>query len=219
MLIPEYVLKEIKQVKPCYFKNAFSKFFSWEELERLLNLRPFVNSDRLHIINNLSYSWKNQAWLSDKNSFPPSLLQEELKKYMFYLSDSTRVNREINEIAAQLEKTFLNGKCDAHIYSTIADTLDGGFGIHWDYSHNLIVQIEGATRFQIWANPEPDSSRNLEEHNDEPVIDEILNPGDAVFVPVYVYHRALSQTKRLSVSFPINFDVNNESQDRHWIQI
>lgn len=219
MLIPEYVLEEIKQVKPCYFKNAFPKIFSWNELEYLLNLRPFCSVTRLHIMNDIQYRWNTQSWLSDQNTFPPSLLQTELKQYPCYFADSSRANKPINSICNQLEENFLGGKADAHIYFTITENLNLGFGIHWDYAHNLIVQVEGSTRFQIWRNSNSQSPRFVSSLEEEPVIDKVLNPGDAVFAPMFTYHQALSQTKRLSVSFPISFDASDERQDRHWIQI
>jgi len=53
----------------------------------------------------------------------------------------------------------------------------------------------------------------------DPVYNVILNPGDAVFVPLRSYHRALSQSKRLSVSFPASFGNDFPSQDRHWIKL
>lgn len=220
-MISAQIKKEILKEKPCYFKKAFPKIFSWDELEHLLNLRPFVNSTRFKIINQKGYNWNNQAWLSDVNSFPPSLLKEELKTNHCYFSDSSRVSEKINKICGQLENTFKGSAVDAHIYFTVANKLDGGFGIHWDFSHNLIVQVEGSTRFELWDYYADDSvsERSIDTLPLKPAIDVIMKPGDAVFVPLRSYHRAISQTKRLSVSFPISFGNQFESQDRTWIKL
>jgi len=221
MTIPHEVLSEIKNLTPKFYKNSFSKIFTWQELENLLNLRPFVNADRCRLINNEGYSWQRQNWLTDVNTFPPSLLHKELKSNVCYLMDASKVNESVNSVCKELEETFPGGSADAHIYFTIAETLDAGFGIHWDFSHNLIVQMEGSTRMQIWdklAEPNFDD-RSVETLYETPLIDVILNPGDAVFVPMYQYHRAESQTKRLSISFPISFNNELQSQDRHWIKL
>lgn len=221
MYITKQIRREILEIKPCLFPNAFPKIFSWDELQRLINLRPFVNNKRFKIIESKGYNWDHQAWLSDMNTFPPSLLETELRKYHCYFSDSSRVNEQINQICNELENTFANSAVDAHIYFTIADNLNGGFGIHWDYSHNLIVQVEGNTRFLLWNHYADNSvtDRVTESLPVDPLYDVILNPGDAIFVPLRSYHRALSQTKRLSVSFPISFGNDAPSQDRHWVKL
>ncbi len=221
MFITKEIRKQILELKPCHFPKAFPSIFSWKELESLLNLRPFVNAKRFTIINNKRYDWEYQAWMSDVNCFPPSLLADELKKHHCYFSDSSRVNRNINMICSELENIFDGSAVDAHIYFTLADILEGGFGIHWDFSHNLIVQVEGSTRFLLWDYyaDESETERVSESLPVDPVYDVVLNPGDAVFVPLRSYHRALSQSKRLSVSFPISLNENLPPQDRHWIEI
>ena len=221
MFITREIRKQILEVKPCYFPQAFPKIFSWNELENLLNLRPFVNNKRFKVIDSSGYSWENQAWLTDINTFPPTLLQEILKSNHCYFSDSSRVNESVNSICGELENMFFGSAVDAHIYFTAAETTEGGFGIHWDFSHNLIVQIEGSTRFLLWDYyaDENTSDRVAESLPVDPVYDVVLNPGVAVFVPLRSYHRALSQSKRLSVSFPISFGNGCSSQDRHWIKL
>jgi len=71
--------------------------------------------------------------------------------------------------------------------------------MHKDVCHNLIVQVEGTTKFTV---------------QDKFTI--ILEPGDCVFVPLGVYHRAQSIDKRLSISFPMNPN-HKTRQDRFWI--
>lgn len=221
MYLSQEIKDEILKCNPCHLSNAFPKIFSWGELEALLNLRPFVNNKRFKIINDRQYYWGVEGWLSDPNTYPPTLLEEELKKHVCYFLDSSRVNETINGICKELEETFFNSCSDAHIYFTIADTMEGGFGIHWDYSHNLIVQVEGNTRFLLWDvyAKENETERVVESLDKDPIVDVVMNPGDAVFVPLRSYHQAISQTKRLSVSFPISFNNEYPSQDRHWIKL
>lgn len=217
MHIPQHVIDEIKQIKPAYFKDAFDKIFSWQELENLLNLRPFVNDQRFHVLNeNARYEWPRQTWMSDVNCFPPTLLDQEIRKHHAYFSDASRVNHKVNSICEELDNT-LKGCTDAHIYFNLNENGKRGFGIHWDFSHNLIIQMEGETQMQIWSE-EIMGARTMSMLQESPVIDVIMKPGDAVFVPLRTYHCATSMSKRLSVSFPVSFD-DTPSQDRHWIKI
>lgn len=199
-----------------YFPNAFSHILSWEELESLLNLRPFLNNKRLFLITPETYTWYNQEWLTDIDTYPAAVLAEALKKHMCFIIDASRVNQNINNICQELENIFVSSAADAHIYFTVADELDQGFGIHWDYSHNLIIQTEGETKFKVWD--KTGESMRLDSIPEEPLIDVVMKPGDAICIPRLYYHQAISLTKRLSVSFPINVNANLPSQDRTWIK-
>lgn len=218
MIIQSDLLEKIKELKPAHFQNAFSKFFTWQELENLLNLRPFVNAQRLTFLkDDARYEWPRQTWMTDVNCYPPTLIDQEIKGYHAYLSDASRVNKDVNAICDQLE-TALKGCADAHIYFNLTEDGRRGFGIHWDFSHNLIVQMEGETQMQIW-NEEVMGARNMTMLQESPVIDVVMKPGDAVFVPMRTYHCATSLSKRLSVSFPISYDDSTPCQERHWIKI
>lgn len=224
MHIPNKIKKSIKLVKPAFCKNAFDKFFSWKDLENLLNLRPFVNANRCKIIDfgeERFHVWKQQTWVSDISSFPPSILESEIKKSHCYLSDASRANKKINAICNELENTFIGGAADAHIYFNVSNNLNGGFGIHWDFSHNLIIQMEGETQFKVWDNTvfEDNKSKSPKSLKEKPIIDVVMKTGDALFIPLRVYHQALSKSKRMSISFPISFNNSTEKQERNWIKV
>ena len=233
-------LNLINKNKPSFLNNFSEILFSWEELEHLLNLRPFVNSKRFAFSMQpgsprVHYNWKHEAWLTDVNSWPPTMIDEVINKYVVHLPDSSRANQKINNVCQQLEKKF-NCPADAHIYFSVKgkDELPG-FEEHFDRPSNLIIQVHGETRFKIWNKTTDESllySRDdfkiWKKHRDEnlkdvkPVIDKVMKPGDAVWVPPFYWHRADSLTKRLSISFPIATDFHSPlspSQDRHWIEI
>ncbi len=216
-MIASKVKSEIEKLQPSHFINAFPNIFSWRELENLLNLRPFVNHQRLKFINKEEYSWNNQGWLTDVNTYPPTLLERELRTNLCSIIDASRVNKKVNSICKELESTFTNSCVDAHIYFTVAEDLSRGFGIHWDNSHNLIVQVEGSSRFQIWGCDVKE--KNVEHLEESPLIEVVMSSGDAIFVPMKVYHRAISLSKRLSISFPISYETKFEPQDRHWVEL
>jgi hypothetical protein len=217
MLSPE-LSEQILKFRPFYQESTIQDLFSWKELETLLNLRPFVSSERFRIISGKSYEWSGQDWLSDVNTYPPELIAEEIRKYVCYFSDSSRVNYKVNELCNQLE-SLTNYSTDAHIYFSLEDKLSKGFDIHYDESHNLIVQIDGSTHFRVWSERKKGERRNRSHMNESPILDVIMNPGDIIFIPVHYWHSAHSMTKRLSISFPMTPDNNGAPQSRHWIKI
>jgi hypothetical protein len=202
---------KIRSLQVHHFPNSFPMIFYWDELENLLNLRPFVNNSRFHIISKEDYVWKNQTWLSDVNTYPPSMIQTEIKKHVCFLIDCSRVNKHTNSICRELENVFSGSAVDAHIYFDLSAKLNGGFGIHKDTSHNLIIQIEGETEFSIWG-----KDQTTEEIPNTKIN---LNPGDGVFIPKDVYHMARSLSPRLSISFPISIENQYSSQDRNWVRL
>jgi len=224
-MFDETVFKKIKDLKPCFFKKAFPKIFSWEELERLINLRPMINNKRFVMTDcSTSYSWMRQGYLSDVNTFPPSLLDNEImQRYVCYVNDCSRVNPHTNLIASKIEKTFPDSVTDAHVYFSVGESLSEGFGIHMDYLYVLVIHVEGSSKIRIWdpsITEEIGGGRiRVKELMQSPVIDEIMETGDAAFIPINTYHCISSQTKRLSISFPIDMKSNLPPQDRHWIKL
>ena len=215
----EHLEQKIRELKPFYEQDSVKGIFSWKEFERLINLRPFISSNNFHVLNGEHYTWESKCWLTNINTFPTELLMYLLPQYMGYIQDCSKASENINKICSQLD-TFNNCATDAHIFYNLSDKLDQGFGIHADGSHNLIVQVEGTTRMEIWDLEDIDNKNNIKSLNIPPVIDVIMKPGDSVFIPKRYWHKASSQMKRLSVSFPSNPEMNvSNAQDRVWINI
>lgn len=208
MIISKDIQEKILNLKPIYLPSSVDKFFSWQELEFLLNLRPFVNIFRFKPTNFDPLEWGTDAWISDSNSLPPSVINYYISKHVCYLHDASRVNKQVNQICNELEKLF-DSAADAHIYFYLGKDFSGnpqGFHKHNDSSHNFIVQIEGTTNFKVW------------DLDDTLIIDTIMTPGDSIFIPEKYYHYAHSLEKRLSISFPI-IPKKIKPQDRLWIDI
>jgi len=224
------LVKEMQDEIPFYREACLKNLFSWQELEHLLNLRPFMNDARFKILNDSykKYHWTTASWSTDNTAFPPSLIDEEIRNKMCYLIDCSRVNSKVNTVCKDLEKG-MGGGVDAHIYFDLSIVDLHPFKIHWDKSHNCIVQIEGQTKWKIWYDKAVVDSvvgefafdrglNHMSTHPKSPYIDVIMNPGDMVFVPAYHWHHAQSQTKRLSISFPFSVKYINK-EDRHWIKL
>lgn len=212
------IIKKIKDEKPFYEKGVVKNIFSWQELETLVNLRPFVSSKRFNFISKEYHMWKNEAWLSDNNSWPATKLEEVINKNVCYFSDCSRVNEKINGICKTIEDE-LNLPTDAHIYFSMKEEdKSEGFKSHWDYSHNLIAQVEGSSIFKIWSDKHTEGDQNQKPTTD-PILEVTMQPGDLIFIPKNTLHEATSLSKRLSISFPIAEHLDLPPQDRKWIRI
>lgn len=216
----ELLKDRIAKLEPFYEKNAIKDIFSWKEFENLLNFRPSNTQERFtaYLEDDDGYEWPNQAWVSNINCYPPSVIQKIIKKYLCHITDSSRVNENINTICSELDK-ITNLPTDAHIYFDLTDNLSSGFGIHFDFAHNLIVQIEGKSRARMWnVKGYKDIEKNIKELDKDPIFDIIMEPGDIIYAPAHYYHEVKSLTKRLSISFPSHTEMT-DPQERTWIKV
>ncbi len=213
-LLSNEIISKIQVNRPFYIKQGIKeKIFSWSELENILNLRPFVSDKRFVFINHNKYQWTNPSWSTD-NSFPASLLDEEIKKYVCYLVDCSKINEKVNAVCGQLESATEGSAVDAHIFFSLNySNTDIWPFVHRDVSNNLIIQIEGRTVFKIW------DAREDRNTLDQPEMEVVMEPGDVLYIPRDIWHGALSMTKRLSVSFPISTQRPCILEDRHWIKL
>ena len=217
------------------FKNAFPDIFSVKQFNRLLNLRSFQTIQRLvptREVRKLT-KWKNlsdqdrrEPWVKDTTTIPPSLVEEIINSCVCYWPDSSRVNKQINSLALELEE--ISGEnCDAHIFFSVKKELENFFGAHYDTATNLIIQSVGKTHWrcckeQVNTEEVPANVKNIENYGVH--IDEVLEPGDAIFIPKAVLHEPRNLTARISVSFPMRsrekwLDKKNSRQDRKWLDV
>ncbi len=209
-------------MNPDFKKDYYPNLFTWKEFEYLLNIRPLMTDKRVFILNDIHRIWGNSASSIDKNCYPPSLLQDLLEKHTCYFIDMSRATEKINNFARDIENNFKK-QCDAHVYVCRNPNINHPFGIHYDLVPNIIIQCEGQTNFKVWDKLENVAEKmghgkiNIEVTG-EPLLDVIMNPGDAIWIPEHYPHHAISITPRLSVSFPIQIYESDDREDRHWFR-
>lgn len=215
------ILRDISNNKqPQFMKDALHNVLNIDQFENLINLTPFTNDIRFNTSWSIpQYNWTVPDWSTGINHWPSSLIEHFLDSGTCYLRDCSRINEKINNICAVLEK-HNNVPVDAHVYFTKNKDSKNNFGVHKDEAHNLIIQVQGSTHWQVGSNVYKEAKKNLDNFYEDDIIliNEILNPGDIIFVPAYVYHSAKSLTKRISISFPIPDDNTIANfEERNWI--
>ena len=60
-----------------YKKNYYPNLFTWKELADLINVRPLMTQERVHLLDpqKRGFQWYSHGWMKDKNTFPPSLIK------------------------------------------------------------------------------------------------------------------------------------------------
>ena len=208
-------------MKPKYEQSIFRSLFTWKDLETLINIRPLMSLERVVIPNvNENFRWNYDKWMINPQTYPSKLLRELIEDNVCYFQDMSRYTEELNSFASSLEDEY-NESVDAHIYVCRNTKIEHPFGIHYDFSDNVIVQCEGTTNFKVWNQVDKNTEGKLTINNnmnisDNPILDVDMNLGDAIWIPKYCPHLATSATPRMSVSFPISGDY---LQERDWVKI
>lgn len=209
-----------------YIKDYHPNLLSWSELSNLINIRPLMTTPRVKLLDpqGRKYNWNATGWHRDPNCYPPSLIRVLLDEMVIYFTDMSRATKNLNDFASNVEDKYQR-QTDAHIYVCRNPELEHPFGAHYDDAHNIIVQCEGRTHFKVWeevesTNFEKGANLNLD-IKEKPIFDVIMNPGDALWVPMFFPHHAISLTPRLSVSFPFTPRglLTKANEDRNWISL
>lgn len=218
-------------MKPKVEDQYYQDLLSWSELEHLLNIRPLLNQERVQLLKDPEedkFQWNDDPWSIDNNCIPPYMLKIALDGSTCYFRDMSRMTKKLNALANELEKEY-SMSADAHVYMCLDKDKEHPFGIHFDLSDNVIIQCEGVTNFKVWDKVEGTekikSMKDYERMNPyrmdikkEPIIDEILRPGDAIWIPRFHPHLATTlEDPRLSVSFPLQ--MGGALQNREWISL
>ena len=211
-----------------FLKDYNPNLLSWEELANLINIRPLMTTERVKLLDpqGRKYKWICTGWHRDKNCYPPSLVRSLLDEMVVYFTDMSRATERLNDFARAVEEEYQR-QTDAHIYVCREPKLEHPFGAHIDGAHNVIVQCEGETNFKVWDKVE-NGEKLLEEKknvkmkiDDAPILDVIMKPGDAIWIPLHYPHLATSLTPRMSVSFPFTPRglMSIAHEDRNWISL
>ena len=223
-------LDPLSSMEAIYVEKYLPNLFSWQELADLINIRPLLTGKRVKLLDpkNRRFEWVSTGWNHDPNCYPPSLIKNLLDEMVIYFTDMSRATKKINDFAKTIENKYQRNT-DAHIYVCRNPKLEHPFGAHFDDAYNVIVQCEGETHFKVWNKINVDNfsdwsknTKNLKlDIKEKPIIDVIMKPGDALWIPIHYPHHAISLTPRLSVSFPFTpRGLMTESiEDRSWVTL
>ena len=189
-------------VEKVFFGKISEKIFTYKELENLINLKPICYINRFYPTIKtdptllLKYFWDKESFWGMSN------IQKMIKESTCYITESSRANKKLNNIAKWLEDTF-DKPTDCHIYFSLHKTKNKSHDKHKDKHHNLIAVSEGTMAIEV-------ENRN-----------QTLKPGDFAWVPAGIYHRIIPiSEKRISCSFPVAINFrSNEYDTREWIEI
>jgi hypothetical protein len=195
--------------KPCFFPKTIpetKQLLSWNSVNDCLN-NPLFEMELIDKNNKkIDIPKVIVPWVMTPVNDKSFVAQKIGEGYGFVIKNYGFYNKNIQLLLMELEQTF-NVMCDVHVYGGLVESKS--FKIHDDFPANIIIQIEGETRWKVFSNRasmlhtlEETHSFDIDENELEKVIDVVLKPGDMLYIPSRCYHVAMPQSTRLSISIP-----------------
>jgi ribosomal protein L16 Arg81 hydroxylase len=170
--------------------EKFSHLFPWEVLNKALEENRF-NSNRLILYKSgkkiAPDRYLNEAWIDSGK------LNNELSNGATLIFNSCEeVHRPLRDLCVYLERLF-HHRVTVNLYA--GWRRDNGFNVHWDTQDTMILQVAGRKRWKIWT---PTRLYPFKEDivdtslppADEPIWDQILEPGGMLSIPRGWWHVA-----------------------------
>jgi len=191
--------------RPILMKNQFpTNFLNWADIENIVN--NYMYFTPVELINESNQKvfapLINLPWV--KNARDPEFVINSIAKgNTFIITKLNRYNSSLNHLCHQIEN-MIKGNCDVHAYCGLTDNAVS-FHRHSDNAYNLIIQQDGTCHWKVWM---PDQ--------EQPYIDTVLEPGDAIYIPKSYSHECTPIGKRLSLS--LRFEPGKRLY-RNWLKL
>jgi len=130
-----------------------------------------------------------------------------------------RVEKHVPALAAVCEEIRTQFQEGSYVAAVVTSGVGAGaFKIHFDPEDLIILQLEGTKRWQVFGPVVPNPLRGMPKQRLEvpaPILDEVLEPGDLLFVPAGYWHHCesgLSTSVHLGIFFlpPTGWHAINE---------
>lgn len=202
----EDFVKDVLGKKPYVFaastyrKEFFGNIITWEQFSDYINNHrasaglQVITPDGRKLCKEKSnlFSDKQPHWDFEERYQVSEVYKNWSLGGSIILTKASLLTPKISEIAKCIENTVLNSAADAHFYCSPS----GGarsFPLHADEDDNYLVHAIGQVHWKVYR---PGSKTDC-------VINKVLGPGDLLYIPKGVYHKAQPVTARISISIPV----------------
>ncbi len=206
-------------------RDIMSQIITWEKFSDYIHNDRAVSGFQIITPKGKLCMEKNNAFKGRKPSW--SKIDYFDKKYAhdlwnqgcsIILTKASLISPAMSALSGAVERQFEGSAADAHLYcSPVKNALT--FPCHRDSDNNFLVHAIGKVRWKVYdVFAGKDSSANLTLKQEEKMklkYDEVLTVGDLLYIPTGLYHKAIPQGARVSVSIPLG-EGNKKRLDRRY---
>ena len=214
--------------KPIFIKNFLpnpKNFITWDSVNTILNnssleWRIIENNSSIQIP---TYKPFTGGIFQDKK-----FIQNHINKgNTFIIENYVIYNEFVKSLLSEIEK-YLNIVAGAHIFGSKNKKETVSYPPHIDDNPLFIFNIEGITKWNLFSNNSSflfnrdEINKNVQSNKLVPHSEYILAPGDFLYIPTRVFHKATPNIKdsyRLSLNIATFLNMLDFKIDKNYYQI
>lgn len=199
-LLKERKLTFVRGANP----NRYSNLLGWHTLQQMIERgdHPRGLGDfrvAKESVNVPADRWLTKSKIDNSNKVDTSKLEEFLANgFSLIVTPIDRHVPALGSLCANI-RTQLGEQIKVGVIVTAAQSV-GAFKIHFDPEDLIILQIEGTKRWKIFgpavSNPVQGMPKQEPPPEEEPIFDEVLEPGDFLFLPGGNWHHCENGPER-----------------------
>lgn len=175
--------------------DRYAPLLGWPALRRMIETGDYPNKrpDDIRVVNG-SIAAPADRWTTDGKIDVTKLDKFLAAGFSLVIVHLEEHVAALAQVCHEISTRMLEGSFVGAVVTS--GTGAGAFKIHYDFEDLVILQVEGTKRWQIFGPPVSNPVRRMPKqvppNETEPILDEVLEPGDLLFVPGGNWHRCES---------------------------
>lgn len=182
-------LRERRLVHQRAANNAsYADLMGWEALRRLIEHGDYPRRPDHFRVAKESVPAASERWQVDGKPDTHGLEECLRDGYSIVI---THIEQHVPPLGTLCQNLRARLREPTYAGAIVTTGADGAFRLHYDFEDLIIVQVEGAKRWQIFGPPVLNPLRGMAKQappQGAPFFDEVLEPGDLLLVPAGHWH-------------------------------
>jgi hypothetical protein len=168
--------------------GCYAQLLGWEALRRLIEHGEYPHRPDCFRVAKESVPAPIERWVVDGRVDPSRLEQCLTDGFSIII---THIEPHVPPLSALCRNLSARLLETTYVGAIVTSGAEGAFRLHYDVEDLIILQVEGRKRWQIFGPPVLNPARGMPKPSPpqgEPMFDEVLEPGDFLFLPAGHWH-------------------------------
>lgn len=176
--------------------DGYSRLLTWQGLQQLMQLGVYPRRDYFRVLKE-SEAAPTERWLVG-GKIDLVRLEECLRDGFSIIFN--HLEEHVPALGALCQSLSAHLLENTSVNAIVSTGAEGALRLHFDFEDLIILQLEGRKRWQIFGPPVLNPVRRMAKvpapQGASPIFDEVLEPGDFLFVPAGYWHHCQTLSGR-----------------------